>query len=64
MRLIKLFLKKIWWQFNSEFGSRNYFRKDGILYVKEGFNKPEPFWQHLKEYHPEEYERVKNDIKD
>lgn len=58
MNLFKL----LWYQINSNFGGRIYFKKDGILYVKEGFNKPEPFWEHLKEYHPDEYEMVKKDI--
>ncbi len=48
-------LKSSWYELNQIFGTRIYFDRDCILYIKEGFNKPEIFTVHLREKHPEQY---------
>jgi len=53
-------LRHIWYWLNATFGMRVYFKgKDGKAYVKEGWNKPEELFEHLKKYHPDEYAKLK-----
>lgn len=48
-------MKELWYWLNATFGVRKYFRKDRVIFIKEGFNKPEEFKEHLKNYHYDEY---------
>lgn len=48
----------IWYWLNANLGIRKYFKEDGGVYIKEGFNKPEELFEHLRQHHPEEYKLV------
>ena len=52
-------IKKIWYWLNATFGLRLYFKdKDGKAYIKEGWNRPEELFEHLKIHHPKEYSKL------
>lgn len=51
---IKSIISKAWYWYNATFGDRTYFEKDGVDYVQEGRNKPEPLEDHQKKHHQNE----------
>ena len=49
----------VWYCLNARLGKRRYLKVGEILYIKEGYNKPEIFSEHLKKYHPEQFKSYK-----
>ena len=44
--MITKIVKIIFYKINANLGIRRYFKVNGVLYVKEGLNKPEILFEH------------------
>jgi len=51
-------MKSLWHWLNATFGIWRYFKLNDVLYIKEGFNQPEPFYKHLENHYPEQLKQV------